>query len=469
MALRPYLDKQFGFFPDGRQPEWISDFRHIADTPIGALFAGDNLPVDLVEQDGKLVGIWLGWPIDLAPQHPVETPGDAVENNVFSNGGSWLYVDFSQDEPRVFLDASGSLCLVFDRRCGIVASTTWVALGPQQYESRYMPAQLETYDVERRGWITGGETAHEDVERVMANFCLYPLSGRIERHWAIGDWDVGGDDASHIAAIGDECRHTLHAAMDWGPAAQTLTAGNESRMLLACLGDRAPEAHLFTVRDRSTAMDTEVSAILAQRFGLSWTPLDVVAATPDQRRRWRMSVSECLTGANLVQHPTMDALGSMTFIGGLGGEIGRAALWRNERGNDLSPTPRGLAERMHFPLSPQIERNMERWLATIPPGIDPIAVYELAYIELKMSCCWLAQSYVNPAMPMIAPLISRSIFTHMLHLGHDMRRRQAMPAEVIRRMWPELLEVPINRYGDWRDIRDKAAKVYYFARNKLMR
>ena len=117
----------------------------------------------------------------------------------------------------------------------------------------------------------------------------------------------------------------------------------------------------------------------------------------------------------------------------------------------------------------EFERNMERWLATIPPGIDPIAVYELAYIELKMSCCWLAQSYVNPTMPMIAPLISRSIFTHMLHLGHDMRRRQAMPAEVIRRMWPELLEVPINRYGDWRDIRDKAAKVYYFARNKLMR
>lgn len=461
----PYLRKQFGFFPDGQLPPWLPEFAAVCDTPIGRLYTGDNLPVQRVERGGGLAGLWLGWPI--APEAAEAQHGD-LEAWIYAHSGSFIYVDLAGAEPRVFLDASATLSVLFDRRSGVTASSAWVALGPDGYRERFLPHQLAIYDVARHGWIPGGETAHADVVRIMANFVLHPLTGAITRHWTCAGLAVGADDEGNLAAIGADCRRTLHAVLDRHTVVQSLTAGNESRMLLAALGERAGEVRFFTVSAPSTRMDTEVSRRLSGHFGLLWSELPARLATPEQVARWRLTVGDCLTGANLAQHPTMDALGGATFVGGLGGEIGRAFLWRNWRDNTARPDPAMIALRLKLPQTSAVLHNFAAWMATVPAELDPIEIWELAYIELRMACWAFAQSYSNPELVPIAPLISRANFSRMLSLSQAVRRSQAMPTMIVARQRPVLLEIPINRYGDWRDARDKVHKAMKYVNTRIM-
>ena len=62
-----------------------------------------------------------------------------------------------------------------------------------------------------------------------------------------------------------------------------------------------------------------------------------------------------------------------------------------------------------------------------------------------------ANAYGTPEVHHIHPLISRPVFETMVGLPLDWRREGRLTASIIRQCWPELLDVRINRYGDYRD------------------
>lgn len=231
----------------------------------------------------------------------------------------------------------------------------------------------------------------------------------------------------------------------------TLTAGNEARLLMACLGDHLAELPYFTIVQDRTSVDCVIAQQLASQFGLVWRAQTAQIAGDTEQERWRLTVGHSLTGSNMRLHPTVDAVGNCAMIGGLGGEIGRAFLWRNHANNSRTPSPAELAKRLKLPFTKRIESNFERWLAGLPAGTDPIMTYELAYIELRMSCWAFAQSYTNPNSVQIAPLVSRSNFVHMLSLSQGIRRSQSLASQIVKRRNPDLLSLPINRFGDLRD------------------
>ena len=72
-------------------------------------------------------------------------------------------------------------------------------------------------------------------------------------------------------------------------------------------------------------------------------------------------------------------------------------------------------------------------------------------MELRMSCWGFADLYALPKQLEIHPLISRRIYSAMLSLPAHMRRNNGMTLLCIKREWPEVLTLPINRYGDLRD------------------
>jgi hypothetical protein len=69
-----------------------------------------------------------------------------------------------------------------------------------------------------------------------------------------------------------------------------------------------------------------------------------------------------------------------------------------------------------------------------------------------MSAWAFAQEYADSTVPHVHPLIGREAFRLMLELPPEAKRSNALLREAIRKLWPELLTLPINRYGDYRDV-----------------
>lgn len=93
----------------------------------------------------------------------------------------------------------------------------------------------------------------------------------------------------------------------------------------------------------------------------------------------------------------------------------------------------------------------EQWFASIEE-FNPLLQLDLAYLELRMSAWAFAQCYAQDAIvPHIHPMIGRESFELMLGLSPEAKRDNSFILEGVRELWPELLDIPINEYGDYRD------------------
>lgn len=76
------------------------------------------------------------------------------------------------------------------------------------------------------------------------------------------------------------------------------------------------------------------------------------------------------------------------------------------------------------------------------------------------SDCWaFAQSYADRDSLVLHPLGSAAALRAMLALPAGFRQGDGMIRGVIERCWPELLDLPVGRYGDARDFRRQAGRL----------
>ena len=93
----------------------------------------------------------------------------------------------------------------------------------------------------------------------------------------------------------------------------------------------------------------------------------------------------------------------------------------------------------------------DAWLESVRP-FNSLTQLDLAYLELRMSAWAFAQSYAQDAIvDHLHPLICRETYQLMLELPPDAKRQKRLIFDGVDQLWPELLEIPINRYGDARD------------------
>jgi len=69
-----------------------------------------------------------------------------------------------------------------------------------------------------------------------------------------------------------------------------------------------------------------------------------------------------------------------------------------------------------------------------------------------MSAWSAAQTYAQSFVNHLHPLICREIYTLMLNLPAEAKRGNLLIKSAIAQNWPELEQIPINRYGDYRDM-----------------
>ena len=420
--------------------------------------------VMIIDREENPFGFFLGIPIDYGNRTVIRdcivydkndyscgTESDSLERWLFEFGGRWLAVVAWNGIKRVYTDTNATIGLVFDTEGGVAASAASVLLSKEAYSRLLRYDLLRRLDVANAGWLMSGLTAHEGVERLLANHYLDLNSWVQRRHWPKPHsirHSIGVEKSlQRIAAIVSEHIETLVAN---GRVACALTAGCETRLLLACSKGLVNSIDFITVAFSGAGNDVHIASDLAAQRELKHCVLPMRHANETQITEWFYNGGHCVGGILSREHPSVASLSSYDFfIGGLGGEVARGFFYRQSDTGEERLSGRELVARAGLPSEPTVVQATEKWLRNTPQLSAP-ELLDLAYVELRMGPWAFASSYANQYTTEIHPLVCRESYELIFGLPYECKRGNPL-LEIIEMLDPSLLEIPINRYGSVRD------------------
>jgi hypothetical protein len=417
------------------------------------------LPFFEIQAGGAPVGWLLGYPIDLDGNIITSkvvldecatnsvTP-EQFETFLYRFGGRYAAVLLSGVTGRVYLDPCGSLAVVYCPSQKLVASTpSLIPYGPDVYDDDELITTLGFPDSAEM--LPLGLTAKVGVERLLPNHYLDLDKWCSVRHWPSGPIQEVRDIRDAIARIATRVRRTIGAVALRCPHL-ALTAGQDSRMLLACAREFADVLTCFTTLPRSSLaaqVDCDVANRMCQRFALKHILLRFQGPRSYEVGEWLFRTGFSLgtqsnwQGASAVRQLNPQRVDLSGHIG----ELARADYWRAEDPSAEEVTSARLTAICGFPLNSTTQPRFQKWLARLP-FLEPDRILDFLYLEQRLGC-WagiMPYGVAEDGQFQVFPLCHREIIELMLALPRSYRWNGSLPIDIIRREWPELLEYPIN-------------------------
>lgn len=430
---------------------------------LGTLHVAWNapLPCTYVRANGTACGVILGWYIgsDGVLLGDVALPAPAgfqdIERMLASLAGNFVCLAASAGgEARFYVDACGSLAAFYtaDQQC--ISSSIFLIPKPQG-GARY----VEGFDIPGSNCMFPvGMTPRTDVERLLPSHYLDLTQWRAVRHWPAVPAAEQRDPAKAVDAIGDLVARNIAAIGSEVPVQMSLTAGRDSRMLLACARPLARDIACFTAAlpDRNGRLDVHVAERLARKFELRHKTLPFLGFGERESAMWlyRTSVSVGEKRGYEAMRTFMQLDPGRAYLPGLVAELARGFYWS---GLEDLPEPKSrerlcepLLKSMHAPITEETLGRMSGWLSGVP-ATDLRTVLDFYYLEQRLGC-WagvFGYAYADIVRFESWPLNSRRIVELMLSLPLEYRAAGRLNEDIIRRRWPALAQLPFNK-GDLR-------------------
>lgn len=402
---------------------------------------------------------WLGWCIGhpiidghIDPEQVVlhTSANDfdmaAVDDFYQRTSGKWVLLLLQTDYNKIFLDPYGSLATVFSTVEKTVASTPSL-LGEGHDWNEELIRALGLPDLDR--WLPSGLTAKKNVRRLLANHALKLSDWTISRHWPMPETDlsVDHDIQAAVVKIADKAKTTIAAIHGAYPLCFTVTAGRDSRMLLACAHDYIDEASFFTFAAETETPDMQIPALIAAQLHLHHRFIQPVKAAPEELEQWLTLTGLSVAGKIWQIHKTIEQLDSKrVLLPGTSGEVHKGVYWKSHDRAETKITAPDVLTRCKLPHHPALLQATEAWLAELQ-FLNAFGVLDLVHIEQRLGCWAAPQHYGNTTSAFeIATFNSRPVFHTMMRLPHSYRRKRQLAVDICQYAWPELLRFPFNEY-----------------------
>lgn len=434
---------------------------------------GPGLPAfPLIDAAGIRCGLVIGFAIDLAARRylqdhcrartAIAAGRDAFIKDVLWNlAGRFLVFLDDGEVTRAYPDSSAHVPLVYDPKLRIAGQSAHALFDDATYEARFDRALYTRLGVEGEGWYPAGLTAHAGLLRLLPGHYLDLDTWTPHRFWPLGPIVENRD----MDAIIDETVALVQAQMEAVIAspkrlALGLTAGHETRALLSCARPYLDQIDMVTVVGAGrTTTDTTVARRIVKDFGLRHIELPKTEATAEATRLFIRRGGHCNADSNARFHPSVHPIAhSHIFLGGVGGEVGRAFLWRESDRPDTPITVEGLNSRFGLVQTDTVMAAIEAWLADLPVS-DAYGILDLAYLENRMGPWYALQFGTDPTLQRISPLFTFRGVELMLSMPPEWKRESRLGHAIVKRLWPELLVYPFNSLGKWRDLYLKLQRV----------
>ena len=417
--------------------------------------------------DGKREIALLGYLLD--PFEPAATNADLVTGllselaagtdllvHTGRFGGRWILIVDDGAEVRLFHDALGLRQVYYTdvKRIGEL----WCAAEPKIVaEVLHLQKDEDALALVASGqWPTrehrlpGESSAYVGIKRLLPNHYLDLSSGRSHRYWPVKrfeplDFEDCVERSSRIL------EGLMESASRRFPLAISLTAGRDSRLVLASARRIAHKASYVTVaKPQSPSYDVEVPARLLRRLGLKH---DIIpwpsTVNKDFARVFRQNVSL----PHEVWVPEAYAVFeynrlTKVAVTGSAGEMGRLRYRASRFGedDDEAVTPEKLSVRAKMGESRYAIEAYRTWLAGVPrlrrPSVLELYRWEggnwLATAQLEFNTAW---------RDILTPYNCRRLLAGMISVDRKLRcgPRFRLFEALMRRLWPEVLTEPFPR------------------------
>ncbi len=423
--------------------------------------------LEICDSRSQQIALAIGFPYDeekgdfpqsgklTLPSEPINTA--TFESSVLPRfSGSYFALTFGPLPVRLYLDPAGSLPVAFMPERQLAAATPALILNNEEYAARF------DHDLHRAavkdegvgGWISGDLTAHSGVNRLLPNHFLDLEHWTAHRHWPKPDdfreWMPFSKAVEQASAA--LSRFTSAVTRQF-PTALTLTAGFDSRLLLASAREVIPQCEFATFNHPTAKLDVDVARALAQRFALPHHVEQVLEADDFQRASWDRAVGDCVIEGNRTSHPTLKTLRANVVLTGMYGEIGRCRLYRQDLDiiNESKIDSSFIVSRLTLPHHQKLGEAIEKWFEGVR-SLPNSVILDLAFLELKFGSWAMGQHPIQNTYKFhLLPYAQRQVLEAFIGVNPIEKTTDRLFTACIMKLWPDLMIFPINKYGDYRD------------------
>lgn len=447
---------------------------------------------DIRQRDGALAGRVYGhllhtfesssFAIDDGTIHVSVDVPDAVtfEKQVLDHlHGLFLVETFGALPRRLYQDAGGSIPVVYCARSRRLGSSAGMMFDDEEYAERFARQRHQRL-IEREisgSWIVGRATAHHGLHRLLLNFYLDLTTWTAHRFWPRrGEFELtlSLDEASRRVGRAME-RYIAAAVKQYDLVCSTLTAGYDSRLILAAAHRQAHDIQFVTMGRPGAGIDQDRASELAAMLDLQHCFLPIKESSAAERELWDRCVGDAVSEVNRRIWPTLRQIEGDLLFTGMYGETGRCRLYRYDARtiNDKPATAAFVVSRLTLPVDEELQGDIEDWAADLS-WLPRSAVLDLAFNELRFGCWAMTQAPIQQAAALtMMPFAQRQIQDAFMSVPPHEKGTEALFRRAIEMLWPESLALRINAYGDYRDythILKKALKkdhLVRFARDRF--
>ena len=375
-------------------------------------------------------------------------------------GGRWLLIIAEPDDVRIFADPSG-LRQMFHTDAAATGAM-WAASEPGilaeilgleiSLEAReFMASDYYTRDTEHY-WPVDA-SPYREIRRLLPNHELSVRTGAARRFWPDkGFTPSTPDEAAEV--VGETLRGLIKAIHARGSLSVNLTAGLDSRMMLAAARPVARDL-LFTTAKKPDAQESDPDLVISRRlaatFGLRHRVINSASVLREEFRELYFSSNMlCHEKWALMAQAGFDAFnGERIGVTGHVVEVARSYYIKLKSGLETGEpfTPELLARAIGMGPQGIVIQGMERWM----DGLGEVYNYDardLLFWENETGS-WLAQAqqeFQVVSKDTLSPFNCRRVLEAALSVDPQLRGEPDYPffRSVIKRLWPECLELPIN-------------------------
>lgn len=463
--------RQFVLGP--RFAEQLAGWKRITVTSNLNLTVHPDLQAQQVALDNNKITL-LGYILD--PNRPEATDAEILKDLLFKLntcddlddsfkwtddfGGRWILIVDDGKEIRLFNDATGLRQVFYTTvsssgeiwcasQPGMLAMLLNLEMDSEAVEFINSYQKLNGIWSSKEYFWPGDTSPYREIVHLLPNHYLNLGTGVCRRFWPSRNLiSMGPGEA--VARCSQLLANIMNSAARRFPLALTLTAGLDTRMILASSRQIKDSVHYFTMIywDRTKdSPDIKVPSRLLKKLGLKH---HIIQCPDSMEKEFADLYRANVTTAHDVYGTIAEGLyhyysQDRVCVKGNCVEI---AKFRNRQpeSDDGTITPETLARVTRYPTHPFALKAFEKWLADAKCRSN-ISVWDLFQWEIKHGG-WQAMSQLewDIVQEVFTPFNCRSLLTTLLSVDESYRKIPdfTLYKSIIAELWPEVLSEPVN-------------------------